>query len=79
MEVVKIDEQGRLVIPKTIRERKGLNGEIELLETSEGVLLRPRKERSWEPLLGEKLRVDWSRALSVSLEDISIDDLILGN
>jgi len=76
MEVVKIDDQGRLVIPKTIRERRGLDGEIELLETDEGVLLRPKRERSWEQLLCEKLKVDWSRALSISLEDVSIDDLI---
>jgi AbrB family looped-hinge helix DNA binding protein len=76
MEVVKIDEQGRLVIPKTIRERRGLEGEIEVLETDEGVLLRPKREGSWEQLLGEKLTVDWSRVLAISLEDVSIDDLI---
>lgn len=76
MEVVKIDDQGRLVIPKTIRERRGFDGEIELLETDEGVLLRPKRERSWEQLLGEKLTVDWSRAISISLEDVSIDDMI---
>lgn len=76
MEVVRMDEQGRLVIPKGIRERKGLTGELEMRETEDGVVLRPRRQRSWDVVLSRKLRVDWSRALSVSLEKRSTDDLL---
>lgn len=76
MEVVRMDEQGRLVIPKGIRERKGLTGELEMRETEDGVVLRPRRQRSWDVVLSPKLRVDWSRALSVSLEKRSTDDLL---
>ena len=78
MEVVKIDEQGRLVIPKGIRERKGLKGEVQVLETEEGVIVKPRKAVSWDEMLDRKVKVDWSKALTVSLEDISLDELLLG-
>ena len=37
VDVTKIDEEGRVAIPKKIRERKKLDGEIELVETDDGV------------------------------------------
>jgi AbrB family looped-hinge helix DNA binding protein len=37
--IVTIDKSGRIVVPKSIRQRLGT--EIELLEQPEGVLLRP--------------------------------------
>ena len=76
--MTKIDEEGRVVIPKKIRERKKLEGEIELVETNEGVLLRPKTARNWNRLFENKIRVDWKKALTVSLEDISIDELLFG-
>lgn len=78
MEVVKVDEQGRLVIPKALRERRGLTGEVEVLETDEGVVLRPKRGKAWDSLLNEKLRVEWGKALAVSLEKMSVDDLLFG-
>ncbi len=78
MEVARIDEQGRVVIPKTIRERRGLTGEVEILEVEEGVVLRPRRERSWDSVLSKKVKVDWSGALVISLENVSVDDLLFG-
>lgn len=76
MEVVTLDEQGRLIIPKRIRERKGLTGEVEILEAEEGVIIRPKKTKNWDNVLKEKLGVDWASALAVSLEGISMDDLL---
>ncbi len=38
-----IDFLGRLVIPKELRERFGLDGEVELIATTEGVLVRSNK------------------------------------
>lgn len=78
MEVVRIDEQGRLVIPKSIRERKGMVGEVLLEEVENGVLLRPKRKGGWNLILDRKPDVEWSSVLSISLESASADDLIFG-
>jgi len=43
---VLIDRFGRIVVPKEIREAHGIEAgsEIELLDTGEGILLRPAEE-----------------------------------
>jgi AbrB family looped-hinge helix DNA binding protein len=74
-EKTKIDKQGRVLIPKELREKIGLTGEVEILEVDRGIFLRPL-EKSWDDLFKTKLKVDWQRAMTVSLEDYSIDDLI---
>ena len=76
MEVAKVDGQGRILIPKLLREKAGLVGEAELVEVEEGILLRPKKPRSWEQILEKKVKVDWKQALAVSLEGLSIDDVL---
>jgi len=78
MEVVRIDPQGRILIPKNIRDKAGLAGEAELVPVRDGILLRPRKPISWEQFLKDKLKVDWKRALSVSLEGSSVDETLFG-
>lgn len=40
-----IDNLGRLVIPKEMRELFNMNGEVELIVTTEGILLRNPKYR----------------------------------
>jgi AbrB family looped-hinge helix DNA binding protein len=78
MEVVKIDSQGRVLVPKALRERLGLTDEIELVQVKDGILLRSRKLKTWEQILSEKLKVDWKRAIAVSLEEVSMDDVLFG-
>lgn len=78
MEVVRIDPQGRILIPKNIRDKAGLAGEAELVPVRDGILLRPRKPASWEQFLKDKLKVDWKRALTVSLEGSSVDETLFG-
>ena len=41
---VKVDAQGRVVIPQAERERRGLPGALELVSTPEGVLLERRRQ-----------------------------------
>lgn len=38
--VKEVDKLGRIVIPKEIRERYGLDTYVEIITTTEGVLLR---------------------------------------
>lgn len=38
--IKEIDNLGRLVIPKSLRERYGLSGKVEIITTKEGILLR---------------------------------------
>ncbi len=39
--IKEIDNLGRLVIPKSLRERFGLFGKVEIITTKEGILIRP--------------------------------------
>lgn len=41
--IKKIDKLGRLVIPKSYRDRADLGEEVEVVLTQEGVLVRKRK------------------------------------
>ena len=44
---VRMDESGRVVIPQAVRERYGLDGgayRLEIRESAEGILLRPKAE-----------------------------------
>ena len=76
-ERAKIDKQGRVIIPKELREKLDLKGEIEIIETEQGLLIRPLR-KSWSKLFSKKVKVDWRRALAVSLENASVDDLLFG-
>lgn len=73
----RVDEQGRLVIPKEIREKWGLKGEVDIVEMNEGVLIRPVKG-NWKNFLTKKVKVDWNKAATVSLEGVSVDELMFG-
>ncbi|MBS7250656.1 MAG: AbrB/MazE/SpoVT family DNA-binding domain-containing protein [Candidatus Freyarchaeota archaeon] len=73
----RIDDQGRIVIPKDVREKWNLKGEVEIVEVEGGVLIRPKKS-GWEDFLSRKVKVDWNRAIAVSLEKVSVDELIFG-
>jgi AbrB family looped-hinge helix DNA binding protein len=44
---LKIDNAGRVILPKPVRDRLGLHGgsDLEILETPEGVLLKPVERR----------------------------------
>jgi AbrB family looped-hinge helix DNA binding protein len=74
----RVDDQGRLVIPKEVREKWRLKGEVDIVEVDDGVLIRPRKS-SWKDFITKKVKVDWNRAVAVSLEEVSVDDLMLGD
>ena len=43
---LKIDSAGRIVVPKAIRDRLGISSgtELEILASSEGILIRPRRQ-----------------------------------
>ncbi|MGQ9722590.1 MAG: AbrB/MazE/SpoVT family DNA-binding domain-containing protein [Candidatus Jordarchaeum sp.] len=73
----RIDDQGRLVIPKDIRKKWRLKGEVDIVEVEDGVLIRPKKG-GWKDFLIKKVKVDWNRAVAVSLEKVSVDELIFG-
>ncbi len=53
---LKIDRAGRIVVPKPIRQRLGLqpNTEIEIVEQADGVLLRPLEHQA--PMIKENGR-----------------------
>ena len=38
--VRRIDELGRIVIPKDLRERYALNNKVEIIDTKDGILIK---------------------------------------
>ena len=44
---LKIDKAGRVILPKPIRDRLGLHegSDLEIIETAEGVMLKPTETR----------------------------------
>jgi AbrB family looped-hinge helix DNA binding protein len=44
---LKMDKAGRVILPKPVRDRLGLHGgsDLEILETPEGVMLKPADRR----------------------------------
>ena len=75
MVVVKIDDQGRIIIPKEIRDRKKLNDEVEIKEIDEGIIIKPKKTLKWRDFLRNKLKIDWDKVQKLDLSEKNLDDL----
>ncbi|MBI3183838.1 MAG: AbrB/MazE/SpoVT family DNA-binding domain-containing protein [Myxococcales bacterium] len=67
-DVVRMGEQGRIVLPRSLRYRLGLaaGDELSLVEKDEGIFLRPLRDRR---VLLRQIRQRWSE-LGVRLEDL---------
>jgi len=52
---VRIDQAGRIVVPKALRERLGFRPgtSVEVIEQPEGVLGAPRRPRNWQRVLDD--------------------------
>ena len=77
MVMVKIDEQGRIIIPKELREKKKLIGEIEIEEIKDGLILRSKKDLTWRDFFKEKLKINWKKTQKLDLSEETLDDLWL--
>ncbi|HEX3470307.1 MAG TPA: AbrB/MazE/SpoVT family DNA-binding domain-containing protein [Silvibacterium sp.] len=75
---VKIDQAGRIVLPKPVRDRMGLHkdSELELEETAEGIMLKPveqeplwRRENGRLVFIGRPVgKVNWDRIVDEDRE-----------
>jgi len=77
MVLVKIDEQGRIIIPKEIRERMNLNSEVEIKELDEGILIKPKASLTWKEFFQTKLKIDWNKVQKLDLSEEDLDNLWL--
>lgn len=78
---LKIDNAGRIVVPKPIRDRLGLRAgsDIEITETPDGIVLKPVAERPamervnglWVHHGHTPAQFDWDRFLSEEREERS--------
>lgn len=77
---ISIDKAGRMVVPKPVRDRFGLQGEgnLELVESSEGFVLKPaeipagmvRDGDGWLVISGDpNAKIDWSRIVDDDREE----------
>ena len=77
--VVKVDQAGRIILPKPVRDRLSLrkDSELELEETGEGVVLKLRaREQLWKRengrlvFYGEPVgKVNWDRVVDDMREE----------
>ena len=77
MVLVKIDEQGRIIIPKEIREKMKLNSEVELKVLDEGILIKPKASLTWKEFFKTKLKIDWNKVKKLDLSEEDLDQLWL--
>jgi len=75
MVMVRIDDQGRIIIPKEIREKKRLTGEVEIEEVKEGIIIKPKNEITWNEIFKNKLKIDWNKVQKLDLSEESFDKL----
>ena len=73
MVMVKIDDQGRIIIPKEIRERKKLTGDVEIEEVKEGIIIKPKKSLTWKEFFKNKLKIDWKKVQKLDLSEENLD------
>jgi len=73
--MVRIDDQGRIIIPKEIREKKRLTGEVEIEEVKEGIIIKPKNEITWNEIFKNKLKIDWNKVQKLDLSEESFDKL----
>lgn len=77
---VSIDKAGRVLVPKPVRDRFGLrrDSKLEMVETPEGIFLKPANRRSsllrdkdgWLVISGEPTgNVDWDRLVEADREE----------
>jgi AbrB family looped-hinge helix DNA binding protein len=76
---VKVDQAGRIVLPKKVRDRLGLRKDsaLELKESAEGIFLTPIDEDSaWQRENGRLVfygcpvgRVDWDKLIEEDREE----------
>ncbi len=77
MVMVKVDEQGRLIIPKEIRERKKITNEVILEETKDGIIIKPKSALTWKQFFGTKLKLNWAKVRKLDLSEENFDDMWL--
>lgn len=76
---VKVDQAGRIVLPKKMRDRLGLrkDSELEIEESAEGIFLKPVEQQSglvrdkdgWLVHTGRPVgRIDWDRIVEEDRE-----------
>jgi len=76
---IKLDQAGRVVLPKKVRDRLGLhkNSKLELEESAEGIVLKPVleepmwvRENGWLVFRGRPDgHVDWDRLVEQDREE----------
>lgn len=76
---VTMDQAGRIVVPKAVRERFGLHkdSELELEESADGIVLKPiAEEAMWVRKNGRLVfrgspagRIDWNRLVEQDREE----------
>lgn len=70
---VKIDDQGGIIIPKEIRDRRKLIGEVEIKEINEGIIIIAKKTLKWKDFFKNKLKINWDKVQKLDLSNENLD------
>jgi bifunctional DNA-binding transcriptional regulator/antitoxin component of YhaV-PrlF toxin-antitoxin module len=71
--MVKIDDQDGIIIPKEIRDRRKLIGEVEIKEIIEGIIIIAKKTLKWKDFFKNKLKINWDKVQKLDLSNENLD------
>lgn len=72
--VIKIADDGTIKIPEDMLLGANLHGEAELISCREGVLIKPKKSKSWQEIFQNKAKM--GNVLYMDLSEVRLDDIL---
>ena len=69
-----IAADGTITIPKEMLSDTQLNGEVELIECEEGILIKPQTKKSWGDFFETKLKMN--KPIYINLSEVNEDEFM---
>lgn len=65
---------GTIIIPKEILSDAQLHGEVELIKCEEGILIKPKAQKSWGDFFSTKLKMN--KPIYIDLSEVNEDEFM---
>jgi len=67
-------DDGTIIIPKEMLSDAQLHGEVELIKCEEGILIKPKAQKSWGDFFSTKL--DMNKPIYIDLSEVDEDEFM---